>query len=201
MSAPGITGDVLSFCSSGGQGQCDYLIQNRVENESYATGGLPEETSSTLYVYRVKQACGTKTKQIGSQEQVTSRLLLGGNKLLKAWAKNQQGTEWVQSLGCYMSKSLVGKDTETWAMALLKQSRYRIRVDQEILSGYNNLDKYSYMTGRIGSLRCERCGEGEEVFLDFLCECAALAKQRLASLENAELKPEDSGELTVCMKR
>jgi len=116
------------------------------------------------------------------------------NLELRDWEKEKNLAYWNSLRGLRQSKRLMGSTTGQCGI-LKNKSKSQIRILTGLLTGHGKLNYHLKKIGLTQDDTCRLCQEDIETSEHVLCECEALARTRLLSLDRPFLRARDVHQL------
>lgn len=110
---------------------------------------------------------------------------------IKDHAKYQHQQEWKNLAGLRHAKLFIERVDSGWTKKLWKYSKRQLRIIMGVFTGHYGVKGLLAKMGLSDDTDCRMCGEEAETMEHILCECHALARQRMKEFGIGYPKPKE----------
>ncbi|XP_061707539.1 uncharacterized protein LOC133518015 [Cydia pomonella] len=116
---------------------------------------------------------------------------------IKDHTKTRHQKEWDSLTGLKHSKLFIQGVDSGWSKKLWKLSRRQLQIIIGVFTGHYGVKGVLARMGHSDNTDCRMCGEEEETVTHLMCECHALARQRMKDFGAGYLEPKEFKRLPI----
>lgn len=87
------------------------------------------------------------------------------------WTIERMQQKWRNTTDCAHTKGFISSPDTKFTKQLLQLSKQKVSIIAGLITGHIRLNKYLNVIGIRDDPDCDRCGEGAETAMHFLCKC------------------------------